>query len=37
MLTSLIDANCFAILEAERSDVAAGELVKVQFFSELLN
>jgi molybdopterin molybdotransferase len=37
MLTSLIDANCFAVLEAERSDVAAGDLVAVQFFSELLN
>lgn len=37
MLTSLIDANCFAVLEAERSDVAVGDVVTVQFFSELLS
>lgn len=36
MLTSLIDANCLAVLEAERSDVVAGEVVTVQFLSKIL-
>jgi molybdopterin molybdotransferase len=36
VLRSMSEANCFIVLEHERGNVAAGELVTVQLFEGLL-
>lgn len=37
MFSAFIESNCFILLEAERGNVQAGEVVTIQPFNELLS